>query len=546
MPSARRSRAAALVLLLNVAGVPARAFSRSGSMSWNFNDITTKDPSGSAHHSSWGQAYGLNLTGDLVHPVVGTFATGGEYAEGANINSTVNSDVTGQRSIGYNASVDLFHPDVRRYFRFAPNYSVQREKYTGNPDRVITSDHWGYSTGLTLPRLPSISASRRYNRVQDAFGAFPSDQRQTVMNEHLYYQLRGLRFNLDQERHRTENARSVLPSPLSTTQKASLDYAASDIKPLKLQYLSLRTEYLRFASDGTTTGKSLANLLSLRTNDFLAGFWKHALNYTNDSRRDLLRRTHEMTHTMLVSSSRPVPRGSLLNSAVASASGRGLATRSGSLAPYLSLAFREGRVQTAFNGNLGWSRAASGSSVLTDSLGTRLDLKPRKTLVFFFDLQTSETLPLTQGAAGGRRNSRAGLGGTRRYGGGDTTVRYDRTRERSYATGLGSDNDQVNLNASATPAERLRTTAGGNFSQTRTTDGGSSSSKNLTGGLSYSTLWGLSLTADGSFADVRQYTTNAGATYAMGKTSLSLKYAYTATPLPSSFSHFSLTLSRAL
>ena len=214
--------------------------------------------------------------------------------------------------------------------------------------------------------------------------------------------------------------------------------------------------------------------------------------------------------------------------------------------PVESFRKRDWRVLTAFNGNLGWSRSSSGSSSLSDSLGTRLDLKPRRSLDFFADLQTSESLPLTADAPGGRRNSRIGLGSTRRYGGGDSSVRYDRTRERSYSTASVSDSDRVNLSASAAPAQRLRATAGGSFSETRTTEGGSYSSQNLTGSLTYSTLWGLNLSADASFADVQQYTANAGATYAMGKTSLSLKYAYSATPLPSSFSHISLTLSRAL
>lgn len=546
MLRAHRNRAAALVLLLNLAGVPARAFSRSGSLSWNFNDITTRNPAGSAHYSSWGQAYALSLDGDLVHPVVGTFKTGGEYTEGANINSTVNSDVTGQRDIGYNASLDLFHPEVRRFIRFAPNYSVQSTKYSGSRMHTITNDHWGYSTGLTLPHMPAISASRQYNRVRDVSGAVPTDQHQTLMSEHLSYQVRGLRFNLNQDRQRTEDARADIPAPLSTTQKASLDYGRSSIKPLKIQYLSLRTEYLRFASDDTTTGKSLSNFFSLRTIDFAPGAWKHSLTYTNDSRRDLLRKTHEMTHTMLVSSSRPVPRGTFINSAVASASGRGLTTRSGSLGPYLSLTFRDGQVLTAFNGNLGWSRSSSGAAFLSDSLGTRLDLRPRRTLDFFVDLQTSESLPLTDDAPGGRRNSRLGLGSTRRYGGGETTLRYDHIRERSYATASGSDSDQIHLSASATPAQRLRTSTGVSYSETRITGGGKSTSKNLTGNATYSTLWGLSLTADANFADVKQYTANAGATYAMGKTSLSLRYTYTATPLPSSYSYVSLSLSRTL
>ncbi|MBI2386917.1 MAG: hypothetical protein HYV14_13070 [Elusimicrobia bacterium] len=535
-----------MVLLLNLAGGPARALTRSGSMSWNFNDITTRDPSGRGRFSSWGQAYGLNLSGNLLHPYLGTFAAGGEYSEGSNINSTVNTGATGQRVIGGNASLDLFHHDVRRYVRFAPNYSVQSTKYLGSPESRYTNNFWGYSTGLSLPRLPAINANRQYNRIKNAFGDVSTDQRQTLMSEDLSYQLRGLRLRLNQERQRTEDPGAVLPSPLATTQRGSLDYGLSNLKRLRLQYLTLHTEYLRFATDGATKSKSLSNFVSLRTNDVRAGAWKHSLNYTNDSRRDLLRRTHDMSHSMLITSSRPVRRGNFVNSTAAGASGRGLATRRASVSPYLSLAFREGKLLTAFNGFAGWSRSASGAASLGDSLGTRLDLRPRKTLNFFADLNTNESIPLTADAPAGHRSSRAGLGGTRRYGGGETTLRYDHARDRSYATGGGSDSDQVNLNASATPAPRLNTSLGASFSETRTTEGTVYDSKHLTGALTYATLWGLSLNADASFAAIEQYTTTAGLTYAMGKTSLALKYTYTATPLPSSFSHISVTLSRTL
>ena len=222
MPRAHRSRAAALVLLLNLAGVPARAFSRSGSMSWNFNDITTKNPSGNAHYSSWGQAYGLNLGGDLVHPVVGTFNTGGSYSEGANINSTVNSGATGQRNIGGNAaSRPLSIATSSVISASPPTIRVQSTKYAGNPDHTITNNLWGYTTGLSLPHMPAISASRQYNRIKNAYGGVSIEQNQTLMRESLSYQLAGLRLSLNQERQRTEDARAGFQSPLATTQRGS-------------------------------------------------------------------------------------------------------------------------------------------------------------------------------------------------------------------------------------------------------------------------------------------------------------------------------------
>ncbi|MEK7389416.1 MAG: hypothetical protein AAB036_06940 [Elusimicrobiota bacterium] len=545
MGRASRGRAAALILLLNAAAEPARALTRSASLNWNFSDITTKDPSGRARYSSWGQSYGLNLGGALLHRAVGLFNAGGSYSEGANINSTVNTGVTGQRSLGANVALDFFHPDVQRYIRFAPNYSVQSLKTKGGQERAVTNDHWGYSTGLSLPYLPAFSASRQYNRVRDSYGPVPTDQRQTLMNENLSYHLGRLRLNASQERHRTENNRLDMASPLATTQRGSLDYGHGNIKPLKLQYLSLHSEYLRFANAGQTTGKSLSTLVNLRTFDLGWGLWKHSLNYTNDSRRDLLRKTQEMSQTMLLSSNRPVPRGRFVNSMSGNVSGRGTANRSASIAPYLSLIFQDGRVLTAFSGNVGWTRTP-GSTFLTDSAGTRLDLKPRRTLEFFADLQTSESLPLTEDIAGGRRNSRIGLGSSRRYGGGETSLRYDHTRERLYSTGLGSNSDQVNLSASATPAQRFNLSAGGSFSRTRTTEGGGYSSKNVTGSMNYSTLWGLTVSSDISFTDSRQYTTNSAIGYSLGKTSLNVTHTYTATPLPSSYSYLSLSLSRAL
>jgi len=546
MPWAHRSRAAALVLLLNLAGGPARALSRSGSMSWNFNDVTTRNPSGTGHYSSWGQNYGLNLGGDLLHPAVGTFNTSGNYSEGTNLNSTVNTGATGQREIGGTLGADFFHRDVQRFVRFAPNYSIQSTKYLGSAENKVTNRFWGYSTGLSIPYLPVINATRQYNRIKNAYADVSLEQNQTLMNESLAYQLAGVRLALNQERQRNEDTSGALPSTLTTSQRGSLDYGLSNLKRLRLQYLTLHSEYLRFASDDATTSKSLSNFVSLRTNDLKLGAWRHALNYTNDSRRDLLRRTHQMIHNMLVTSNRPVRRGTFTNTTAASASGRGLLTRSASVSPYLSLAFRDGRVTTVFNGNLGWSRSATGTASLSDGLGTRLNLRPRKTLSLFAELQTSESIPLTADAPAGQRSSRLGLGRTRIYGGGETTLRYDHMRERSYATGSGLDTDQVNLNASATPLQRLRTSVGGSFNQTRTTEGTVYDSKNLTSSLTYSTLWGLSMYADASFSELQQYTTNAGATYAMGKTSFSLKYTYTATPLPSSYSSISLTLTRSL
>ena len=78
-------------------------------------------------------------------------------------------------------------------------------------------------------------------------------------------------------------------------------------------------------------------------------------------------------------------------------------------------------------------------------------------------------VPLTGDTSAGQRSSRLGLGRTRIYGGGETTVRYDHTRERSYATGSGLDSDQLNLNASA---RRNRRTSSQRDLSSRGSEGG--------------------------------------------------------------------------
>ena len=102
------SRVAALGLLLPLAAAPARAFERSGSLRWRFDDIEVRNESHRKHRSSWFQGYDLNLTGALFRRAIGTFKTGGSYAQGADINQAVNADVLGQRVLTHTSSAELF------------------------------------------------------------------------------------------------------------------------------------------------------------------------------------------------------------------------------------------------------------------------------------------------------------------------------------------------------------------------------------------------------------------------------------------------------
>ncbi|MBI4061915.1 MAG: hypothetical protein HY403_10835 [Elusimicrobia bacterium] len=550
MPISRRRRAAALGLLMTLTAAPARALSRSASLLWRYDDITARDPSGSRHRNSWYQGYSLDLGGVLLHPFVGTFQTGGSYTQGADINTSVNEDVSDMRVIAGRGALQPLPPAIRRFFTLDPNYSLQLTKYAATsaaPEHTYTNKTWGYSSSLNLPRLPSLNVSRQYNTLRDPDGLSMIDQRLNIMRESLYYRIKDVSLNFSQERTRTDDRGSPVLIPLETTQRGSLDYGRNEIKGLGLRSLTVRADYLRLARGEDDTLKTVNNLLSARSRDFRFGAWTNVLNYWNDAQRDMLQRTTQVSHNAQWTSNRPVRRGSLTNSLSANAStGRAGSSRGGSVAPGVNLGFYDGRLLTATNGQLGLSRSAAGDKTFSDALGARADLKPLRTLNLFIEARTSGVEPLDSGGTGGQRTNRYSLGGDRKFSLGETTLRYDRTDQRQFSSGGRSVSDQVNLNGSAIPLARLTATAGANYTTTKSDSGSRTESQNGRVGLDYSFRWGLKLFVNSSFSAEDQYSANCGAAYALGKTALSLRFTQTQYSSSSSYSYLSVSLSRAL
>lgn len=541
------------LILLSVLSLPAAsasALEHSGALRWRFDDITVKDPSGSRRRSSWFQGYNLDLNGTLLHPVVGTFRTGGAYSQGADINQSVNVNSPEQRIIDYKGSAQLFSSYIRQYLRFDPNYSLQRMKVFGSPtlpEHTLTNTGWGFSSGLSIPKLPAVSVSRQHNAVKDPGSPTPMDQRLNLAREDFSYQLGGMRLGFNHEKRDTEDRVSGLHVPSEDNQRGSIEYNRYNVKKLGLQSLSLRADYLRFMTGGVTTQKSATGLVSLRSRDLRAGDWTHNLNYWNDSQRDLLAKSAIVAHNLQFNSNRPVKRGSFTNNFSGNqVNGRGGTSRGFSAAPGLSLNFADGRLGTITNALAGWNRSAAGSSYLNDSLEARLTLNPRPITNLFIEGRTNGTRPLRKGDEGGLRTNRYGLGGGRRFGYGETSFRYDRTEQRQFTQGPKSTNDQVNLLASASPLERLNTTAGFSFNATKMTPGAEYTSKNFRVSLDYYLLCGLQLSADTSYTDQNQYTSNFAAVYSLGKTQLNLKFQHQQMPAPSSFSYLSISLTRLL
>lgn len=548
MPRFHRGRTAALGLLLMSAAVPARALSRSASLLWRYDDITARDPSGTRHRNSWYQGYNADLSGALIHPFVGSFQAGGAYTQGAEVDTSVNQDIPEVRTISWRAALQPLPPGVRRYFTLDPNYSLQASRYAASTmagEHTYTNRNWGYSSTLNVPRLPSVSVARQYNALTDPDGPSPLDTRQNLMRESFYYRLGRVSLNASQERIRTDDLRSTVPVPVDKTQRGSLDYGR-DFKSYGLRSITVRSDYLRTARGEADTVKSVTNLVNLRSRDFHGGAWVHAINYWNDSRRDLLLRTSAVSHNLQLNSNRQVRRGSITNGISAGATtGHGGGGRSVAVAPGVNLAFLGGRLKTATNAQAGLIRSPSGSKVFNDSLGTRFDYSPRRVLNLFAEAQTNGSDALGSGE-GGQRTFRYSLGADRKFPQATANMRYDRIEQRDFTSGGRSASDQINVAASATPIERLTATAGANYTTTRSDPGTRSESKNARAGLDYSFRWGLRLFADASFSGNDQYSANGGAGYTLGKTSLNLKITQMHYSSSSSYTYMSVSLARAL
>lgn len=541
---------AAALAFFSLLPCAAGALERSGSLRWRFDDITVRNPSGTRRRSAWFQGYNLDLSGRLFHPAVGTFRTGGAFAQGADLNQAVNIDSPDQRTIDYKASAELLSPFIRRYIRFDPNYSVQQLRIGGSggqSDHTITNSGWGFSSGLSVPKLPAISVARQHNTVKDGDGPNPTDQRLNLEREDLSYQLGRVRFEYSHEKRRTEDRLNRASVPEEDTQRGSVEYNRSDFKKLCLQSLSMRTDYLRLASGGAPTVKSINNMLSLRSQDLRAGAWTHTLSYWNDAQRDQLAKTSLVSHNAQINSVRPLTRGNLTNNVTGNATnGRGGGSRSVATSPGISLSFRDGRVATTANASVGGTRGGDGAKFLNDALEGRLALNPLPVFGFFAEGRTSGNTPYNRDGVGGTRINHYGAGGNRRFGTSELSLRYDRADQRDLAQGMSTVNDQFNLQGSAIPLERLSATGGFTYNTTKTNPGARYDSRNYRLGLDYYFPWGLQLSADTSFASRDQYTANFNAAYVLGKTTLTVKFAQQELPTRASYSYMSIGLTRLL
>ncbi|MBI5239161.1 MAG: hypothetical protein HY926_01685 [Elusimicrobia bacterium] len=536
-----RSRALALALLVLAAPGQA-AITRSGSLNWRFDDLTIDGPQGRLRRTQFYQGYDLAVGAPLLHKAVGSLDLSGKFEDGADLSQTVNANTTRKQVMGFRAAADLLRPELRDYVRLSPNYSQSTLRMVG-AGRDITDRSWGFSSGLSLPRLPALSLSRQYSSLDDPLDLNPMHQSVTSGRESLSYSLGPARLMLDHDNRRTHDRQGIQPDTKTDQKRASFELNYYQMKALPLDSLSLRGDLFRYETNGSVSQEQASSNINLRTRQFQSGSWSHSLTYGNILQRDNLARDNELSQNATADSRRAVRRGSLLNTlGVNQTTGR-TPSQGVQEGLNLSLAFASGTLTSETGVSGGWSRGA-GSSFLNNGARGLLTFAPRRPYSVFTEARTEGTEALG-GARGGSRTNRLGAGSTLRpsqYA--DATVRWDRTHQRDHAAASTSLSDQIDLLSRLYPIERLLLSAGYNLGFTKSEPGGSSRNRTMRLSLEYAFLFGLQVSGGATLVG-DSYTANGSLNYSLGKTELFARYEHRELSTPSTYSYLSVGLKRS-
>lgn len=542
-------RSVLLSAVLAALAAPAAAqYSRSGSLNWRFDDLSVDSGAGRFRRSGWYQGYDLGLAGPLVRPAFGDLQTGAAFSDGTDINQAVNLYAPHQQRVNVNVRADLFSPRVRQYLRLSPNFSRSLLQQSGEVggrrfSRDLTNTSWGAASGLSLPRLPALSYSRQVNTLRDPSEFSPARQAALIETKNATYTTGPARLYWDDQTSVLEDRLGQAPRQRDGQRRLGLETTMNELKKLPLQSFYFRGEQTRNTANGTPVQKQFTSNLNLFTNKARLGGWEHYAGYWGDLQRDDLARSRAVSHSGALYSNRELRSGSLTNTVnISRATGR-TASENASEALNASQAFFAGRFTTNAGGSLGWSRSGA-NRFLTDGLDALATLSPRRRYSLFVSAQTSGSEPLA-GDGGGRTN-RYGTGANAPLGpNADLGLRGYRTLTRDYGAHSGSVNDQATLQVTASPMEQVYARAAYNVGVLRSSRGGRSRTQDVQAGADYNPRNNVSFSAAATWA-ASAYTASVSARYRVGKTQFGISYEHRELSTPATFSHLSVSVSRAL
>ncbi|MBI3298646.1 MAG: hypothetical protein HYZ75_10815 [Elusimicrobia bacterium] len=525
------------------AGLPWR---REALARWGFDDISVRDARGSRRASVWSQAYDAGARGSLLVPAAGDLELRGGLTDGFDVGQAVNTPDARRKSLTWAANADLFSPRLRGLVQFSPNLSWSQSQEAANndaPSRVRKQESGGFSSGLSLPGLPSFSLSRGFSRSRDPSSVSPLDEKGLSASENLGWSRGAFRLALERRSSALLDVTGGTERRLSETRQGRVDYQRFGLKKLGLQALSLRSAVLATKTQGELREKDLTADASLRSLPLVKGRWQHSAGASSSYYRNAITGGQTDVSAADLLSNMETRWGAVSNSlATGLALGAGT-SRTVSEAFSFTERFRKGRLALSQSLSSGWSDGSGGPASRSDGAAARVSLIPRpgQNLSVGFQAATARSLgggpsSLTQkGDAAAniqlRRDTRLNLG-------------FEQDRQRGGDTGIISVSDRASLGLEAAPRQSVRASLHAATARTRTNRGTANQASSASLNLSWLPTRRLSLNAQGAVAG-RSLNLGAGLSWTAGKTALGLSYARQEISTTQFYSHLNVSLTRA-
>lgn len=540
-------RTAALILALSLAADAGAEplFWRTGSLGWAFDDITLQAPGGTRRRSQWSQAYDVSVEGPLVNRLAGDLRTNASYKDGFNINQAVNTESPGQKTLNWAARGDLFPFRFRRYARFAPNYSwsqTEQAAAANAPPRVIRLDGYGFSGGLSLPRLPSFNVSRQRTTRTDPLSSGQVRERAENSRESVSWSGGPLRLSADRDLNAVLDMTGLQPRRETETRRGDMELRTGKSKALGLQFFSLRSNALAQKVQGETVQEDVTANLAVRSLPLRRLGWAHEASYSNDFARSNLADSQSDSSALGLLSNRDAGWGSVTNSLSGGLVHEGGVGRSVGEALAFSEVLRGGRLSFQQSVNGGWAEGAGRATTISNGGALRSTLSPRPSRSVSLEYETSGSERL--GGGGASRMHRGSLfGNTIVLGNMRGATRYEHQRQSILDQGVVTVSDAVTVNVDGPLRPGLEASLLASYSRSRTNKSDPVESPSGTLGFVWSPTQSLSFNARVSSAG-ESANVYAGGAWSVGRTVLSVYLERREISTPQSFSHFNMSLKR--
>jgi hypothetical protein len=526
----KRLAASLMALAMTLSSTPAFAdnhFARGGEIFWSYAELSARSPVGQKSESGFSQNYRLWGKGPLFNPALGRLNTELNFTEGFAANQAVNATSNKVKEIGYSVRTNWLRPGIRKYVRLDAHMSKEKRDMAQatemgfGPMRTVVSDNYGFSSGLSIPKLPVLTINRHFNTMTDKSSISPLRIRSTNNSERLDYTFKDVRFDFTHQASETKDFNSRRAPSTGESFKSGLSLNLNDIKMTGPGQFYVKNDYYKSIANDRVTSENLNVITRFKTDRIRIGTWKSHVSHDLRYQRNQLTGMANADNQVAIASNRrsfntqmrQEPRVGRTNSVNP---GRSATQTFGSVSNLFS-----NRVNATTNLTGSYFDTKKGGARLSDSARSKLDWSPRSNWGIGGELMTSGSK-----VQGGREGNRShGLDINLRFpvdGISVATMVLGRSRGRDFASGIVNTRDRLTFSNQLNPMTGMRLVLSYNVASSRNSaTPGRVITQNSSLQASYRSPWGMVLNAE-IYKNQQSFSTRVTANYNIGKASLGL------------------------